>query len=438
MSAGTGLPGSATARGRSLRSRGLWVWEAGDLSLTPRTGQVPTFARATVGGAVRDAKGLLRSPNHSAECWDMVDLDGDGIPETPGLVIDPQSTNLCLQSENFGTTWTLFGTPTRTAAALRCGALVLDLLGDDSAAALEAYLQTITFTGDAVKAISLFVVQGTSGSSLFALRDTTAAADRLRAALAWNTDGSPSVAMTTGTHLGSELWALLPNGKRVYRLLFQTTAVTAANTHRLECYPATVSGEVGPTGTLYVGGVQCENAEFPSGYVTTTTAAVTRNVDALKYPFLPLPGGPLTLYARFLERMPGDTAVTRRLLEVGVTDPRLILNKATSVSGSYQIQHRTTLGNVSSTAATGTAAIGDLVEVLGVLNGDGSVQATARRNGGTPVVGTASAALAQAAAWSNAEVHLGSENGGAPAGATFFAAKIAAGVRTLDQMAQLL
>src|SRR5690349_13582031 len=76
------------------------------------------------------------------------------------------STNLCLQSENFGTTWAAIGTPTRTAAATTAIGVSLDLIGDDDAAGLEGYSQTITFTSDAVKAVSVFVKQGSSTSSV--------------------------------------------------------------------------------------------------------------------------------------------------------------------------------------------------------------------------------------------------------------------------------
>lgn len=436
MSAGQGLPGVLAAGLAARQSRALFSWEAGGLSLAPLTGQAPTFARATVGGAVRDAAGLLRQPIHSAECWDMVDLDGDGIPETPGLIIDPQSTNLCLQSENFGTTWAPSGSPTRTAAALRCGALVLDLLGDDSAAALEAYLQTVGFTGNAVKAVSLFIAQGSSASTLFQLRDTTAAANRLFAVVTWNADGSPAVAMTTGTHLFTDLWAILPNGKRVYRLGFQTTSVIAANTNSMQVYPATVAGEVGPTGDVYVGGVQCENQEYPTTYVKTTTATVTRNLDALSYPFAPLPQA-LTLYVRFVERT-ADNVNVRRLLQIGTTSPRLTLVKATGLSpGTYTFTHTNSSG-VSSSAAPSGVVVGSVVELAAQLYGDGSVQLHARRDGGAITSAARSATLALASAWDAALLTVGNASPATGMGATLLDAKVAAGIRTLDQMAQLL
>lgn len=193
---------------------------------------------------------------------------------------DQQTTNLVLQSENFGVTWTPNGTTSRVAAALRCGSVVLDLLGDTDAAVASSYSEALTFTGDAVKAISIFFAQATSVSSVVRLRDATAGADRLLAAITW-TNGIPTVTMTTGTLLGVDA---LGNG--VFRARVLTTAVTAANVNNLNVFMATDAAlAVAATGTIYFGGVQAENnAVFCGDYVPTTTATVTKNADRLTYP----------------------------------------------------------------------------------------------------------------------------------------------------------
>lgn len=191
-----------------------------------------------------------------------------------GLSIWEARTNLCLQSENFGVTWGVDGTPTRVAANARCGDVVLDLIGDDDGAAVEAYRQTVTFTGDAVKAISLFVKQGTSTESVVRLVDTTLVAERLLASVTW-VGGVPAIAMTTGTHEGTDA---LCNG--VYRIRFTTASVTATSVNSLRLYQATtVAFAVANTGTINMGGVQCENALFCGPYIPTTTATVTRNAE---------------------------------------------------------------------------------------------------------------------------------------------------------------
>ena len=192
-----------------------------------------------------------------------------------------RSTNLVLQSENFGTTWAAVGTPTRTPAAHTLSGVTLDLIGDDSGASAEYYSQTVTFTGNAAKAMSVFakagVIQAASGA-LFQLVDVTAAAFRLDAVLAWTAGGVPSVGMGTGTYLGYE-----QRVDGVYRLLFQTTAVTAANTNSVRVGGAGSSTE---QGNIYAGGVQAENALAPTPYLATTSgvplvASMTEIADRL-------------------------------------------------------------------------------------------------------------------------------------------------------------
>jgi hypothetical protein len=189
-------------------------------------------------------------------------------------------TNLVLQSEDFGTTWGAVGTPTRVAAALRCGSVKLDLIGDDDAAGNEGYQQVITFTGDAVKAFSIYFAQGTSTTSAIRIQDSTAVADRLLFAITW-TNGIPTATMTTGTLLGIDS---LGNG--VFRVRVLTTSVTAANTNNLRIGPAAdISFTAALTGNVYMGGVQAENYDRGcSSYIPTTTATVTRNLDLLSYP----------------------------------------------------------------------------------------------------------------------------------------------------------
>lgn len=178
------------------------------------------------------------------------------------------SENLVLQSENFGSTWVAEGTPTRSPVDTVVGGITLDKIGDDSAAAIEGYKQTIGFTNNATKAISAHVKQITSASSVIRLEDTNASADRLFGALTWS-GGLPVLVMSTGTYLGYD--ALGPS---VFRLKFTTSSVTAGNTNVLHIYPATTNALlVANIGELDVGGIQAENGSVPSSYIKTTTAA---------------------------------------------------------------------------------------------------------------------------------------------------------------------
>lgn len=193
-----------------------------------------------------------------------------------GMQIMPATTNLCLQSSNFGATWAAIGTPTRVAAALSCGDVTLDLIGDDSAAALEGYSQTITFTGDGVKGDSVLISKDTSTSSVIQVLDTTASVTRQLATITWS--GSvPVITMTTGALLKTDAM-----GDGVYRVQATTASLVAANTNSLRVYPATDAAlSVGMTGNIYVGGVQCEDFDFCSMLIPTTTVTVARTQQSL-------------------------------------------------------------------------------------------------------------------------------------------------------------
>lgn len=265
----------------SKSSLALWVpfldAGAGIVNTTPSVAKgsgAPTFARATTATTVLST-GLVGSVA-SGQPRSLYSPAGVYL----GYYAEQISTNLCLQSENFGTTWVAIGTPIRTSGADTCGTVSLDSLNDADAGTLDGYSQVVTFTSNAVKAISVYVKAGTSTSSVIRVRDTTATADVLLVTLAWS-GGVPTPTATTGTVI--ETQAL---GNSVFRVRMATATVTAANTNQIEIYPATTSAlVVGNTGTMLCGGVQAENNTFPTSYIPTTTATVTRNADNLTYPF---------------------------------------------------------------------------------------------------------------------------------------------------------
>ena len=240
------------------------------------SGATPTFTRATSAWTIlsNSTIGLVASGSPRS----YYSPSGTYL----GYLAEGARTNLVVQSQDFGTTWSAVGTPTISSGTTTLGALSLDTIGDDSAAALEGYSEVVGFTADAVKAISIFVKKGTSVSSIVRVRDTTAGADRLLMAITWSGE-TPIVTATTGTDLTGTPQQFGTSG--VYRLTFATSAVTAASTNQIEVYPATDTAlDVAATGTIQWGGVQAENATFPSSYIVTTVAAVVRNADVLTYP----------------------------------------------------------------------------------------------------------------------------------------------------------
>lgn len=307
--------------------------------------------------------------------------NANGILVPPEYFPEPQSTNLVARASDFSANWAAIGTPTRSAAASRCGSFTLDLIGDDSAAALEGYSVNnasgvpFTFTGDAVKAISLLIRQGTSTSSVVRLRDTTAAADRLLAAVTWSA-GNPVVTMTTGTAMngktGQAGWE--PVDGTHFRILVASTSVTAANNNQLEIYPATDAAlSVANTGDVYAGVVMAENATVPSrSIIDTTTAAVTRNADQMAVTSLGtwFNAAAGTLIVRVVNH-PSATLGRVATFNDGTSNERVmlynpsVLNPGFIVSDGGVIQANLGMGAVSAGAAAlaGAWAVNDFAAV---------------------------------------------------------------------------
>lgn len=253
------------------------------LGFDPREREKPTHTRAdaTTCATYIDPRGLVLKAAANVPRLEYVDLDGDGVRETPGILLEGSRANVVLQSQNFGATWTTpVGAPTRSAAETTLGSLALDLIGDDNAGATEYYAQSPTLTGDGTKSYSWFAKKGTSAESNVTLWDETIGAVRGRVIYSFDANGvliAPTV--PTGTLLRTQLI-----GSGVYRFEAQAPSVVAANDNQIWIVPAT-SGGVTATGDLRIGGVQVENAVFPSSYIPTTTGAVTRAADSFTLPF---------------------------------------------------------------------------------------------------------------------------------------------------------
>lgn len=318
------MPGRAFVRTDRV-SQLLWGWRAASLDLKAYTGQgAALIARTSLGGHIVDRNGYLYPSGYSEPRFSMEDGDGDGVVDEVGYYFEGPTnshTNICLQSENFATTWTVVGTITiLDDQNLLIGTVALSrLTGPVTAGDYKA--QGITFTGDTQKPVSIIARQGptppTNGSRVV-LRDVTAAADRLSMLIRWNANGTPNVTATTGTYLG-----FMRLGKSCHRLLFLTTSVTAANTNSLRIIPCD-SSEVSKD--IWVGAVQVEDGAFtlyPTSYKKTTTTAVTVNPDTSSGANgvrwnLGLHRGPsaLTLYLRFVQRKSGSDGDTAELIRV--------------------------------------------------------------------------------------------------------------------------
>jgi hypothetical protein len=87
------LPGRAFQRVDRV-SRCLVHWRAADLTINPLTGQVASFARASLAGSSQDQLGGLRKTVHSQPRFGFLDEDADGIYESPHLLLERSRTQL--------------------------------------------------------------------------------------------------------------------------------------------------------------------------------------------------------------------------------------------------------------------------------------------------------------------------------------------------------
>jgi hypothetical protein len=114
-------------------------------------------------------------------------------------------------------------------------------------------------------------------------------------------------------------------------------------------------------------------------------------------------------YQKFVESGQLILAGAGTLSQIGAASGRFLLNGS---GPTYRAYHEEASGAQSSgVGGMGTPNIGDIVELLGVLNADGSVTCRQSINGGAEQVGTTSAALALASAWTNQVLLLTSQQG---------------------------
>jgi hypothetical protein len=424
------LPGYVNQR-LARRSRLLFHWRAADLSLTPVTGEVPTFARASGGGMVADARGC---PHDFAQAQPRFELSGynavTGLWETPGLLLEGPRTNLIPYSQDLSNAaWTNIGTPTLGTPRV-WGGLSLDLLGDDNGAGIEGKQSTaaIGFTASGTRALSFHLSAATAASTRVAV--TGAGANVVDFVATW-TAGVPSVVAGGGGTYGGVVLLTELVGPALYRVLAQLTGINHTDANKLNVYPA--GAVAAATGAVYVGGFQAEDATFPSSYTKTLAAAVARDSDALSYPFAATPQA-MTWYARLLNRATGANNRTYCIVsDVGTNPAHFLLD---AWAGVNRVYHDAGAGEVHALAVA-TPAVGDLVELRGVLQADGAVYLGQAINGAAEVVTAASAATPLAAAWSSPLLTVGCLGAGMASQKMYGAVhsvRIAAGVRTMDYM----
>jgi len=260
-----------------------------------------------------DRDGIVRLAAANKLRIEWVDLDGDGIRETPGFAFEGSRQNLLLQSEAFNVTWSLSdATISSNADTAPDGTATADRLVEGVGVGVEhVAFQQVTGTADVKHSLSVFVKAGTRTWVVLGIRDVNGATNSVHAYFNLATG-----AIGTVGHLGAgsgeqAFIEKLGNGWYRCRLIGacnvgDTTPVLtvgAASADNTRIY----NGD----GASYISiwGAQFENnTPIPSSYIKTAASAVTRAADAFT---MPINAGPsdVTILARFARPIWADLAI---------------------------------------------------------------------------------------------------------------------------------
>jgi hypothetical protein len=196
---------------------------------------------------------------------------------TNGLLVEEARTNICLQSQTFGTTWAVAtATINANQAAAPDGTTTADLWTCDGTSYSSVYQTGIVVTGSATYTTSVYAKAGNQDYLSLELR--YAAGDTDTTDVVFRLSGAGTVeALDTGV---TATITALANG---WYLCAMTKTNPGAGTTAIVIVGASqVIGNSGPStlnGTLYLWGAQIEAGAFATSYIPTTTTSATRAAD---------------------------------------------------------------------------------------------------------------------------------------------------------------
>lgn len=167
-----------------------------------------------------------------------------------------QPAQLVTDPENFGA-WTVDGTVGRTSGQTDPFGTTGAYLLDSNATSGDAVHEAVTYTGNATKAFSIFVKQGTSTLTRVAI--WSGATFRHRVNITWS-GGVPSLATVDGS---GTLYPVISFGSGWYLVQITAAGVLAADGNQFYIYVDSSGG----LGTIYIFGANTWNAATPAGYI---------------------------------------------------------------------------------------------------------------------------------------------------------------------------
>lgn len=406
--------------------------------------------------AGNDAPGLTHSRGGSIGAYFDEDEDlqqaAANVPriewtdDVKAVLLEAAATNLCLQSEVLGTTWTVTraSISSNVGTAAPDGELTADAIVEDSTASNTHFLQqaftkgasALTYTFSAfVRAstrdhIEFWAYSNNVNNRVQARWDVSTGTEEL----AIEEAGSGITAVGSGIESVGDSW---------YRCFITFTTDTDTNlVVRAMLHDGTsVTYNGDGSSQILLWGGQLEQSGAPSSYIPTTTGSVTRNADAFNWTSDAEPQA-MSVFVKFIERgtaaLAGAASAARGVLHWGAsgasTDPRFSI--FADSNGFYSVVHDN--GTTAVSAALAAApSYGDTVELLAKLNADGSVSIEQSINSAASTSASDATTATLADAWADTNVYLNTRGTATPGHIAIQEVKAKAGSKTLAEMRSL-
>ena len=276
-----------------------------------------------------------------------------------GLLVEPAATNICLQSEDFGTTWlTANATITTNDTTAPDGTTTADTVNEGATTGVHELVQFVSGYGSSgAETASVYLKAGTCSTVQLLWDNMTGSND-------WaNFDLSSGIA---GTSAAGVTATIVDAGGGWYRCAITGTVdggnsgfyIIPTQSSSASRYPSFT----GTSRTFFVWGAQVETGPIATSYIPTTTASVTRVKDDITQTSASSLIGQTegTLYVEVDWRLTNGTAQELLGISNGTTSNKVVIFKnPTDELRMYAIAdgNIATLQGESSTAYSGIQKI---------------------------------------------------------------------------------